>query len=266
MKNQITRFLATLVAVLAWSSSVYAECTNAVFDGTWEVAFSDGNSCRLVFDSEGGVVANESICFDPFRGAAAPDSGTYAVASDCSATVALVVEGNTIDMAAHLASDLDIGAGTHVVSALGEKGSFTMIRVLFETESKSGITGSWYNPEMNGQGWVIEIVSTPGGEDQFGVYFYGYDDGGALLWLIGFGPGIDGNTASVDVLRTVGTGFGGNFVPDSFDFDTVGTMAFTFSDCNNATVSFTPVEGGDLIAFATEMTRLTNISSLDCSI
>ena len=106
MKNQITRFLTTLVAVLAWSSSVYAECTNAVFDGTWEVAFSDGNSCRLVFNSEGGVVANESICFDPFRGAAAPDSGTYAVASDCSATVALVVEGNTIDMAAHLASDL----------------------------------------------------------------------------------------------------------------------------------------------------------------
>jgi hypothetical protein len=24
-------------------------------------------------------------------------------------------------------------------------------------------TGSWYNPELNGQGWVIEVVSSPSG-------------------------------------------------------------------------------------------------------
>jgi hypothetical protein len=36
------------------------------------------------------------------------------------------------------------------------------------------ITGSWYNPELDGMGWVVEVVSNPAGEDQFVVYFYGY--------------------------------------------------------------------------------------------
>ena len=95
MKNQISKLLATFVAVLAWSSSAYAGCNNAEFVGTWEVAFSDGNSCRLLLNRQGEVDANESICFDPFRGAAAPDSGTYAVASDCSVSVNVVIGGST---------------------------------------------------------------------------------------------------------------------------------------------------------------------------
>lgn len=34
-----------------------------------------------------------------------------------------------------------------------------------------GFTGSWYNADQSGQGWVVEVVSSAGGTDQFVVYF-----------------------------------------------------------------------------------------------
>ncbi len=45
----------------------------------------------------------------------------------------------------------------------------------------AGITGSWFNSDQSGQGWNIEMLST----GQFTFYFYGYEDGGERLWLIG---------------------------------------------------------------------------------
>jgi CubicO group peptidase (beta-lactamase class C family) len=125
------------------------------------------------------------------------------------------------------------------------------------------ITGSWYNSSQDGQGWVIEVVQSPSGADQFVVYFYGYDNTGGRLWLLGAGPGIEGNTATVEVIRTSGFGFGGDYDPLSMSFETAGTMTFTFWDCNSGMVEFTPLIG-DLQAFATDIARLTSIASQDC--
>lgn len=129
MKNRINRLLTTFVAVLAWSSSAYAGCNDAEFVGTWEVTFSDGNSCRLLLNRQGEVVANESRCYDPFRGSTAPDSGTYAVASDCSVNVNVVVEGVTVELAGQISRGRDTGAGRYLVPAYSVKGGFTLIRV-----------------------------------------------------------------------------------------------------------------------------------------
>ena len=137
MKSRITRLLATLVVVLVWSSSAYAACTNAQFAGTWDVVFSDGNSCSLVLNKQGEVLTNPdrslSICFDPFRGVTAVDEGTYAVDSDCSASFGLAVEGLEIEMYGRIAQPRNIVAGFFVVflteDPFVEKGAFTMIRV-----------------------------------------------------------------------------------------------------------------------------------------
>jgi hypothetical protein len=126
------------------------------------------------------------------------------------------------------------------------------------------ITGSWYNPDLNGQGWVVEVVSNPSGPDQFVVYFYGYENG-EQLWLIGSGSGIEGNTATVDVIRTSGADWGNAFNPDDVTLDTVGTMSFEFNDCNSASVTFTPGDTS-LSAFSTDMVRLTNIAGQDCQL
>jgi hypothetical protein len=61
MKSRITSFLATLVVLLAWGPSAYAACTNAQFAGTWDVVFSDGNSCRLVLNKEVVELPNPAI-------------------------------------------------------------------------------------------------------------------------------------------------------------------------------------------------------------
>jgi hypothetical protein len=92
------------------------------------------------------------------------------------------------------------------------------------------------------------------------VYFYGYEDG-EQLWLIGNGPGIDGNTATVDMIRTSGADWGNAFDPDDVALDVVGSMSFEFSDCESASVEFTP-GATSLSAFSTEMVRLTDIASV----
>jgi len=55
------------------------------------------------------------------------------------------------------------------------------------TDSLAGIngaiSGSWYNPDQNGQGWVIEVLGTSAGRLQFLSYFYGYDNNGEQLCI-----------------------------------------------------------------------------------
>ena len=128
MKRQIHGVSALLVAGMMWGSGAYASCTNAEFSGTWELAFSDGNSCRLVVDKQGEVIAPASACFDPFRGSTAPDSGTIVVGSDCSATGSIVVEGVTVELAAQIARTRDSGAGRYLVPAYAVKGAISLIR------------------------------------------------------------------------------------------------------------------------------------------
>ena len=137
MKNRMSKLLATFAAVLVFGSNAYAGCTNAQFAGTWDVVFTDGNSCKLVVDGAGDVFIagdrSESVCFDPFRGVTEPDAGTVAVGSDCLANISLVVEGVTVEMIARIANPRNIGAGGFVILVPGvsspvAKGAFTMIR------------------------------------------------------------------------------------------------------------------------------------------
>lgn len=141
-----------------------------------------------------------------------------------------------------------------------------------------GFSGSWYNAEDPGQGFVIEVVNNPPGSgiapkqagpkihavEQFVVYYYGYQDG-EQLWLVGNGPDIEDNRATVPVLRTSGAQFGGAFDGDDVQRETAGEITFEFSDCNTATVSFTPAVA-DLEAFEVPIERLSNISALDCAL
>jgi hypothetical protein len=101
------------------------------------------------------------------------------------------------------------------------------------------ISGSWYNPAQNGQGWVIEVGGTSSDEPQFLSYFYGYDNLDEQLWFISGLAIIDGATVTAEFYRTSGMGFGGDFDPDSFAVgEVVGTMTFHFETCNSGTVVF----------------------------
>jgi len=129
MKNRLNILLITLVSVLAWGSSAYAGCTNAQFAGTWDVTFSDGNSCTFLVDKQGDVIADESICNDPFRGTTAPDSGSFAVAEGCSFEAGIVVEGIPIELAGYISRGRDTGAGSFVLRDFFLKGGITLVRL-----------------------------------------------------------------------------------------------------------------------------------------
>jgi len=130
-----------------------------------------------------------------------------------------------------------------------------------------GITGLWYNSDQDGQGWVIEVVGTASGGKQFLTYFYGYDNNGEQLWLISGADTIVGSIATVEVFRTSGMGFGGDFDPARFDLgDVVGSMVFDFQDCNMGSVAFISADTAILGDFETDIERLTNIDSLDCEL
>jgi len=78
---------------------------------------------------QGDVIADESICYDPFRGTTAPDSGSFTVAEDCSVMAEIVVEGIPIELAGYISRGRDTGAGRFVVWAFGVKGAITLVRL-----------------------------------------------------------------------------------------------------------------------------------------
>ena len=129
------------------------------------------------------------------------------------------------------------------------------------------ISGSWYNPEQSGQGWVIEVVGRPSGEIDYLSYFYGYDNNGEQLWFITGAATIDGNQVTADVYRPSATGFGGDYNRDSFILgDVVGSVTFEFETCDAGTVNFMSADAASLPDFSNDIERLSNIASLDCSL
>jgi hypothetical protein len=175
----------------------------------------------------------------------------------------------TDTLAGHNVLAIVLGIQTDAFPA-GATSDHNLLKVWAASERTAGdglngaISGSWYNPDLDGMGWVVEVVSNPAGADQFVVYFYGYENG-EQLWLIGAGPGIEGNTATVDVIRTSGTGWGSDFNKDDVVREVVGSMSFEFSDCDSASVEFTPGDTS-LSAFSTDIVRLTNIAGRDCQL
>jgi hypothetical protein len=120
---------SAVIVVMAWSPASFAGCTWAQVSGIWEVAFSSGVSCRLKLKKNATIDVESSVCFDPDRGAAAPDSGVMAVKANCFAEGELVTGGTVIELPVQFSHDRSIAAGRYRVPADGSKGSVVMVRV-----------------------------------------------------------------------------------------------------------------------------------------
>lgn len=188
-----------------------------------------------------------------------------------------------IGIAAYTGPGVDSFAGSNVLAIVigikitamssGPRANHNVQKIWAASERIGGdgingaITGSWYNPDQNGQGWVIEIVGRPSGAIEFLSFFYGYDNNGEQLWLITGAAVIDGNQATADVYRTSATGFGGDYNPGSFVLgEIVGSVNFEFETCDSGTVTFTSNDMATLPDFSNEIFRLSNIASLDCAL
>ncbi len=103
-----------------------------------------------------------------------------------------------------------------------------------------GFSGTWYNPQRSGHGFVIDVTSNPNGVGTRAMvswYHYQADGSGDQLWLVGTGP-VVGDTAIVDLSMTSGAQFGEDFNSADVNITPWGQLKIQFTDCAHATISY----------------------------
>ena len=123
------------------------------------------------------------------------------------------------------------------------------------------ISGSWYLPARDGEGYVIEIIG-PELEQQMLAYFYTYDEAGNQIWMIGGQAPFNGDTAVLPMLITSGASYGDDFDPDDVLRESWGTLTFKFTSKDAGTVlrESTMGFGTDTV----DIERLTSVTGLTC--
>lgn len=129
----------------------------------------------------------------------------------------------------------------------------------FSVTPWAGLTGAWYDPETDGQGW--NFVAAP--EGVYG-YFYGYGSEGDPLWLI-TEEVIDEIPRGESVTYTLLQGMGGSFEDpvDPSQLTRWGEVTLTFESCSEATAAISGTDG----TATHQLKRLSATAALpDCSL
>jgi len=139
------------------------------------------------------------------------------------------------------------------------------------TEVRGSLSGSWYDPSRDGEGFVLEFSEIPSGAAAT-VYWFTQKEGNPY-WLIG---SREYDVAAFDevgllefeLLEVAGTGFGEDF--DSTEIEQIprGTITFVFEGCNSAIASWTPETGSDYLGTETleyDLDRITlGLDGVEC--
>jgi len=113
--------------------------------------------------------------------------------------------------------------------------------------AKSGLhggqSGSWFDAERNGEGFLVEVIALPDGTLVLVIYFFTFDPEGNLAWMVASGI-IDGtDTLTMDVVQPVGGRFGPDFDPADVTNLDWGSMTFQLG-CAGGSMSFDSTQPG----------------------
>ncbi len=150
---------------------------------------------------------------------------------------------------------LPCGAAAKTQAAAGGSGNQPETSI---SESLAGISGSWFDPSHDGEGWLIEILS----DTLALVYWFTYDSSGKQAWFTGVGD-IDGNTISVELLLPKGAEFGPGFDPETVDFVTWGTAEFSYDGCDGGSMTYNSNLAGYGSGSLT-LKRLARLAEVSC--
>ncbi|VAW36068.1 hypothetical protein MNBD_GAMMA01-366 [hydrothermal vent metagenome] len=123
------------------------------------------------------------------------------------------------------------------------KGAINDIRILdlpvVFPEPVGLITGSWYDPNRSGEGYIIEILE----DNRAILLFYTYDLAGNHMWLLGSSGVInaEGNNITLDfnnVIITDGGIFGEDFNPNNVNRVPWGELQFELNCTGTGVVSY----------------------------
>lgn len=133
---------------------------------------------------------------------------------------------------------------------LGEPTSQNMIDVMLYLQEyvegdnpftiTSGTSGTWYNEDRDGEGFVIDVFPRIDHWEIVATY-YTYDGNGNQVWLIGAAE-TDGGNVLIPVEIAEGGIYGPLYDPNTVNKSNWGWLEFAFSDCVNGHVTGIPNE------------------------
>jgi len=125
-----------------------------------------------------------------------------------------------------------------------------------------GVSGQWFDPASDGQGWFLQEVS-PG---QVLVAWFSFDAQGHQAWMLGVGALDANDVLQVDNLRRPsGTFFGDDFDSADITRQDWGSLRIEFQNCNQASLEFeSPL--ADFGTGSAQPNRLTGLSGLVCNL
>ena len=127
------------------------------------------------------------------------------------------------------------------------------------TKALRHLTGSWYDPDRAGEGFVVQALN----DSRALVYWFTYDANGRQAWFFGDGRIASDLSVEIDALRPVGGEFGDDFDPQSVVLDPWGSMRFQFA-CETGSVDYAGPDGFG--SGSISLVRLTRPTGLDaCS-
>jgi len=120
----------------------------------------------------------------------------------------------------------------------------------------SDLSGSWYDPAHDGEGFVVEQV----GADRAAVYWFTYNAQGEQTWLFNTGIIEDNGIVFPELLQPVGGQFGRSFDPATVRLDPWGSLELRL-DCDGGQAAYEPLAGG----FSAGKQNLVNLTRLQGS-
>ena len=106
--------------------------------------------------------------------------------------------------------------------------------------STASLSGFFFDPAHNGEGFVIEVISSVAAV----VYWFTYNEDGSQRWFIGVGEVSGSDIIIPEWIVTSGGVFGEGFDPEKVKMDVAGHGVFRFQDCDSAVVEYT-IDGED---------------------
>jgi surface protein len=137
---------------------------------------------------------------------------------------------------------------------------------------RGALSGSWYDPSRDGEGFVFELSEIPSGPVATLYWFTHRND--EPYWLMGtteYDPQAfdDIGLLEFDLFEVSGTGFGESFNPSEIAQIPRGNISFVFDSCTSAVGSWSPESGSDYLGkdtLAYEIKRITTgLDGVDCS-
>jgi len=135
--------------------------------------------------------------------------------------------------------------------------------VQHETVDAYRFSGSWYDPERPGEGFIVEVLEPAepqGKEETVVIFWFTYTPDGRQAWMVGSGL-LDNGVAEVAFEITGGASFGADFDAQQVVRKEWGSLRLEFLNCDDAQAQY----AGNFGSGQLRLKRLTTIHGLGCS-